>query len=206
MSAQLVLLTRPTDPVVTLDEVKAHLNVFHGDDDAMLTIYLAAAVATIDPARGGWLGRALRPQTWQLRRDGFPTCGIELPYPPLISVTSFKYDDADGDEQTLVADTDYRVIGGDGLIAGKSELAPVYGGAWPTARCDHGSVRITYQAGYPVAGGEVVDAMPEQIKAWVLLVVGSLYSQRESVATTSSGGIASLPDHIMQMLFNLRLF
>lgn len=71
------------------------------------------------PPGGGWPGRALRPQTWELRFNGFP-CGyqgsgyyrdfqradrIVLRHPPTLTVDSVKYDEGDGVETTLVEDT-----------------------------------------------------------------------------------------------------
>ena len=37
----------------------------------------------------------------EARADGFPTSYVELPYPPLRSVLSVKYDDSAGVEQTV---------------------------------------------------------------------------------------------------------
>jgi uncharacterized phiE125 gp8 family phage protein len=182
-----VLVTAPTLPVVTLEEAKRHLRVDHDDDDALISGMIAAATNHLDPAGNGWLGRALRPQTWEMRLDNFPCGPIQLPYPPLISVESVKYDDSDGVERTATFGTDYRVFqGGDW----KSRLEPVYGGSWPWARCDHETVRVRYTAGYAPADGDTPDALPATIKAAILLMVGDLYAFRETVAT---GGPAKVP-------------
>lgn len=202
MSVSPHLITPPTDDVVTLEQVKAHLNVDFTDDDSKIRLFRDAVVGQLDPAKGGWLGRALRPQQWQLRLDGFPCYEVALPFPPLISVDEFEYDDGEGVEQPLVVETGYRIIGGGGLIAGKSLLVPAYNGSWPAARCDHGSVRITFTAGYPA--GDSPDTLPAPIKAWCLLQIGTLYNNRESVVGGVS--VASLPEHILQMLAHYRIF
>ncbi len=182
-----VLITPPAVAVVTLAEAKAHLRVDHADDDALIGGMIAAATGHLDPAGGGWLGRALRPQTWELRLDFFPYGAILLPYPPLISVDSVTYDDDDGVEQELVAGTGYRVFAGG---AWNARIEPVYGGAWPSVRCDRDAVRIRYVSGYPPAGEETPDGLPAAITAAVLLMVGDLYAHRETVA---DGAPAKVP-------------
>lgn len=197
---RLVLVTAPTADVVALADVKRHLRVEHDEDDGLITLYLDAAVAMIDPAAGGWLGRALRPQTWELRLDAFPCGGIVLPHPPLIAMTSFKYDDADGVEQTLAAGTGYRVIGSGGTDP--VTLLPPWSGSWPSARATPESVRVRFQCGHAVADP---DPLPAAVRAWLLLVTGTLYAQRESI-TSAGAALAALPDHILTMLTSYRSF
>jgi uncharacterized phiE125 gp8 family phage protein len=173
-----VLITPPTADVVTLEEAKAHLRVDHADDDALIAGMIAAATSHLDPAGNGWLGRALRPQTWELRFDAFPCGPVILPYPPLISVESMKYGDGDGVERELVAGIGYRVF----ADAWRARLEPVYGGSWPRVRRDHESVRVRYVVGHAPADGEAADALPPSVKAAILLIVGDLYAFRETVA------------------------
>lgn len=190
--------------MVSVEEAKAFLRQTSDDYDDLIGAMIESAVGTLDPASNGWLGRALRPQTWELRQNQFGhynlnlaseyhfgawdwhyTNGyhqhhhrnylnsIELPYPPLISVTSIKYDDGNGDEQTLVEDTDYRVVGSN--TRQKAFVTPIYGGNWPTSvRNDDESVRIRFQAGYDqeATGG---DKLPGPIKQAVLLMVRTIY-------------------------------
>ncbi len=65
-----VVVVSPPAPLVGLDLLKQHLRVDGSDDDALITAYAAAAQGQIDgPA--GWLGRAIGPQTLELRLDRF---------------------------------------------------------------------------------------------------------------------------------------
>jgi len=189
VNGQLYLITPPTEDVVTLDEAKAFLRETTNDNDALITALIAAAVSTIDPASGGWLGRSLRPTTWELRLPSFGAhthlgfyhhyydaiahpVGLEvaLPYPPLISVDSVKYDDGDGVEQTLTVDTDYRVFGIG--AARHARVEPAYNGSWPTgARYDDEAVRIRFTTGYATAAP---DPLPGAIKQAVFLMVKAL--------------------------------
>lgn len=169
MRASRHLITAPTADVVTAAAVRTMLGITDADD--VVEALIGAVVATLDPSTGGWLGRALSPQTWELRLDRFPAAEIDLPYPPLTELTSVKYDDGAGDEQTLIEDTDYRVFGLGQF--GKASVAPVYGGAWPSARSDVEAVRIRYVCGYAAAD------MPQTIKSAIALGVKQLQSTSE---------------------------
>lgn len=167
------VVIEPPDPLVSLELAKAHLVVQHNDDDTLISAYIAAASAHID-GPGGWLGRAIGVQTLEARFDSFPCDLIPLIYPQLIVIVSVKYDDDDGVEQTVDA-ANYSLDPRGALIA--------YGEAWPSARCRAGSVRVRYRSGYvenPEAV-ELVAAVPAPITAAVLLMVGDLYANRETV-------------------------
>jgi hypothetical protein len=187
--------------------------------------FIAAAVNQLDPAGGGWLGRALRPQTWELRLSSFSqhNCfdhrygqhqAIVLPFPPLISVDSVKYDDTSGVEQTLVEGTGFRVFGLGALA--RCAIAPLYQQSWPVARSDRESVRIRFTAGYPVAVAAdpnhvppivaVPDRLPAPVLVWLKLYIGSLYENRETFIVGTREIVAQLPDHIMQMLSTYRVY
>lgn len=181
---QRYLIEAPTDDVVTLAEAKDQLRITGASQDTIIEALIQSAVDQIDPAGGGWLGRALRPQTWELRGPCFPYwyegCGYqrnpkaywtELPYPPLLTVDSVKYYDGDGVDTTLTEGVGYRVFQG-GI--GKAYIAPVYNGQWPSSvRADAESVRIRFTAGYEI--GSAGDPMPAPIKQAVILMVKSLF-------------------------------
>lgn len=63
------LVTAPTAGPVTLNEVKAHLRVVHGEDDTDIEERVASAVAHLD-GWGGALGRCIMPQTWAVDVEG----------------------------------------------------------------------------------------------------------------------------------------
>lgn len=194
MITSLHLITRPDDEVVTLVEAKAQLRETGTSNDDMIQALIDASLAQIDPAAGGWLGRAIRPQTWELRSDVF-SCyysgsgysrnfrrahELALPYPPLISVDSVKYDDGNGVEQSLAEGTGYRVFGLGSI--GKASIAPIHNGTWPSSvRCDPESVRIRFTSGYPTDFGNSppTDILPAPIKQAVLLMIKSLWGLGE---------------------------
>ena len=115
--------------------------------------------------------RSFLTQTWQMRMRSFPGWEIEVPMPPLQSVTSIAYTDTNGDAQTVDA-SDYIVdIYG---ILGRIE--PAFGETWPVARDIPNSVVVTFVAGY----GDAASDVPEDLKRAIKLLGGTMYNTRES--------------------------
>lgn len=175
-----VLIEAPEDELIALADLKKALGISGIDQDNALKFALAAAIAALDPASGGWLGRALMPQTWELQLRSFVDVrrawprqpalqAIELPYPPLLQIVSVKYLDAAGADQTLALGTGYRVIG-QGQVFGKQAIAPLYAASWPAARVDDASVRIRFTCGYD---GDA-NVMPKQLVQAICLSVRAL--------------------------------
>lgn len=192
---RVVVITPPSSPVVTVDEAKDHLNVGHDDDDALIATYLNAAIETLDgpgPEGGpeGWLGRALGEQTLEMRLHGFGSEPILLSYPPIVSLTSVKYVDRDGVEQTMDAG-DYELLG--------TELDRAYGKSWPVPRGQREAVRIQYVAGYP-------DGIPWRARAAILLMTGDLYAQRETFVTGTIATEVPMSTTVVDLLTPLRIW
>ncbi|RZJ01819.1 MAG: phage gp6-like head-tail connector protein [Brevundimonas sp.] len=158
-----VVVVTPPEPDIDLDLVKAHLRVDHADDDVLIQAFIDAACGHIDgPA--GWLGRSIWAQTLELRQDGL--CGrVRLPYGPVTAITTVKTVDTNGVEQTM-SSSDY-------LLTNGGDLVLAHGASWPSVRGDTEGVRIRYAAGFAALPGAILSA--------VLLMVGDLYSNRETV-------------------------
>lgn len=102
MQSSLRRTSAPSSSPVSLDEVKRALDL--GDDtgsDIELQELITVAVEMVEKD----CQRALQSQTWKLFLDGFPEA-IELRMPPVTAVSSVKYTDTNGDEQTVSA-SDY---------------------------------------------------------------------------------------------------
>lgn len=169
----LTIKTAPAVEPITLTEAKAHLRRDDTADDTLITSLIEAVREHADGA-AGWLGRAIITQTWTLKLDAFSD-QITIPLPPLQSVTSVKYIDTDGTEQTLASSV-YQVVSGE-----PARLVLAYGQSWPSTRTEPDAVRIEFVAGYGVAV-----AVPETIKAALLLHLGTLYRDRESTGNAQS--------------------
>lgn len=112
-------------------------------------------------------------QTWELILDMWP-CGdiIEIPKPPLQSVTSIKHKDTAGVESTWAA-TNY-IVDPDSFVG---RVALAYGCAWPTTTLyPIAGIRIRFVAGY----GITADSVPVRVKQAMLLLIGHLYEYREA--------------------------
>jgi uncharacterized phiE125 gp8 family phage protein len=152
-----------TEPV-TSAEAKLHLRVDGTDDDTLIAVLITAA----REAAEHYTGRALAPQTLEAALDCFPDSegeAIELPMPPVASITHIKYTDTAGVEQTI--DTgDYALS----LYGDSRRVAPTYGNYWPSTQDIPDAVRVRYVTGYTTC--------PKAAKQAILLIVGHLYENR----------------------------
>lgn len=169
----LTLKTAPGAEPVTLAEAKLHCKADGTDDDTLITALIVAARQQAEQRTG----RALVTQQWEQTLDRFPLDSIDLSYPKLVSVESVTYLDANGARQTL-ANTEYQVVT-DELVG---RILPAYGKSWPSCRVQPGSVAINYTCGYGAAA-----AVPQGIKTWMLLAVGTWYARREGVVDAQVG-------------------
>lgn len=186
------LITAPAAEPVTLSEAKAHLRVDHTEEDALISALIQASRIYCEQ----FTARAFITQTWELVLDTFPTSEIQIPLPPLQSVTSVKYDGGDGVEVTLATDQ-YEVD----TVNQPGWIVPVTTG-WPTSVWEGiNSVRVRYVAGYDPGTDSPIDLaanVPQSLKAAMLLYIGQLYDQREDIVVGTvvnrvpTGGIEHL--------------
>lgn len=186
---QYTLTTAPTVEPITTAEAKAHLRVTVSDDDTYIDSLIKAARHHIETAI---LNRALVAQTWTLYLDAFPInddAVIELPIPPLISVTSVQYYD-DNDVLQTWSSAEYTVD----TDSMKGRIYPGRTYSYPVARDYPKSVVITYQAGYEDSGAspqDLADNIPEPIKQALLIMVAHWYEHREPVIVGTN--VAEVP-------------
>ena len=178
---RLLLTTAPAEEPIPLEEAKLHLKVDADEttEDALIAGWITSARREAERLTG----RALVAQTWEAKMDEFPNADeIVLPITPLVSVTSIKDIDPDGTLQTL-SSTTYTVDTSG--VQGRVYLQ--YGESWPSIRIEPNAVRVVFVAGYGDAS-----QVPEDLRSWMLLKIGSLHAHREGVFV---GTIATrLPD------------
>jgi uncharacterized phiE125 gp8 family phage protein len=167
---KLVIATAATSEPVTVADAADHLRVDFSDDDALIASQLQAAREYAET----FTRRAFITRTYDLWFDEWPSFPLLLPHPPLQSVTSIKYYDEDDTEATWAA-TNYLVdaYSTPGRIVEKSDADSVS----VTLR-EANAVKVTFVAGYGSAS-----AVPEQLKAAMLLMTGDLYEHRENTIT-----------------------
>jgi uncharacterized phiE125 gp8 family phage protein len=169
------LITAPARYPVTLIEAKEHLRVDDNNSDAYIDSLIEAATAMLD-GRDGILGRCLVQQTWELRLPDWQQA-IEIPLPPLVSVSSVKYLDTGGVEQTL--STSYYDVIDQGF--GMSVIQPAYGQSYPSVRSQPNAIRIRYVAGYAsVSNGGLTGTIPRPIIQNILNRIGDMYENRQN--------------------------
>lgn len=168
----LKLVTAPAVEPVSLAEAKLHLRVDSTDEDALISSLITAARQHAEHVTR----RAFITQTWEVQMDGWPDGDtIEVPLPPLQSVTSVSYYDAGGTEYTMPS-TDYIVD----TKSAPGRIVLAYGKSWPsTTLRPAAGVVVRFVGGYGSAASDV----PAAIKAAMLLHIGALYEHREAVIT-----------------------
>lgn len=176
----LVLKTAPVAEPVTLAEARDHLRLTDTNlDTNVVTPLIVAARVKSEKITA----RQFVTATWTYTLDKFPSNShdrvanvIDLPLPPLASVSSLKYWDVDGNEQTLVKDTDYVVK--TGSIIGR--VSPDVDQSWPATQRRLEAVTIEFVAGYGAAS-----AVPEPIKAAIKLYVESWMDAKTELEETA---------------------
>lgn len=213
--AALAVITPPAT-ILQAAEIISALDLDAATDAGLLSALAAAAQSALDGATGD-LGRAIGPQTLELRLDDWwhhwrghhfaPVTGvghvgsidglsyhsghgIKLPYPPYISMVSITYLDENGAGQTLDP-ARYQVIGAG---EGPSEVIPAYLTTWPAVQGSPECIKIRYLAGYEIC--------PPILRQAMLLMVRSMFntSQRDmAIRSETVDGVGSVTyDHMAE--------
>ncbi len=190
---------RPTDPLVTLDELRLQARVlfpgeddpFEGAEDGLLQMLIDSAIDELD-APNGELGRSFMTREYRLLIDSIPETRIMIPHPPIVSIDEIKYIDASGDEQEIaLAD-----IHSD--IASPDVFGSIWhSNHWPSMDDRPGRMWIDYTAGYDNAAN-----VPAVIRHAVLVKAATKYKDRESTVVGTS---IATHEHIARMLDNYKI-
>jgi uncharacterized phiE125 gp8 family phage protein len=182
---RLALYTAPTAGLlaVSVAEMKDHLRLDTDDDDATVELCIRAATQKLE----GEIGKQLLQATYDYYLDEFPESDddiIELPRPPLSSVTHVKYVNASGVETTMSSTTDYEVITTVAAdpFGGYGHVRLRYNQCWPTTRDERDAVRIRFVAGYDNAG-----KIPDLARAAIKLQGTLFYEERSPIYITRAG-------------------
>lgn len=187
----LTLSVAPTEQPVALGEVRSHSRILTTAEDSDLEAYLKAATDQAQVI----LRRQLCAATYVLKLDSFCDRNysdgwmIELPLPPLVSVTSITYIDSAGATQTLA--TDRYIVG---ISTEPGRITPAVNYTWPETQSGRmESVSITYVAGYGTAA-----QVPWGIKVAIMQMAATWFENREAVAIGTT--VATVPNAAQRLL------
>lgn len=159
----LTLIDPPTAEPVTLAELKEHLKLSGGAEDALLEGLLVAARRMIE-ARAGL---AVMRQTWRLALDEAPQEALILPLAPVLSVDAVGA--ARGGLVEALPEAAYETQAGPvGRVRIKQPLA---------ADRTLGGVVIVFTAGWPDAA-----SVPYELKLAIRIAAAHAYEHREAEA------------------------
>jgi len=178
-----VQITKPSEDVVSLEDVKNFLRIDFNDDD----LFLISQIKMATNAAEKYLNSALVTRTLELSLDRLPEYEqnlreglwtgpymsfvkeyIDLPFSPVVSVTSIKTFN-DNDDETTVPQSYY-------ILDNYRKPARVVlrnGQTWPDATREVNSLIIRYEAGYGNAS-----VVPEPIRLAILQMISYMYEHR----------------------------
>lgn len=181
--------TRPPFYPLTLEEAKLHLRVDGTEEDEQILSYIFAATEYVQTGSNRQLIQATyvytlpsieiegaRQRSWvpgyEWLLNAITLSGsratIPLPKPPLVSVASVEYYDADDELQEL-DEASYRVLPDDtqpGLLV----ITDI-----PSMALREDALKITYVAGYGYQ-----EDVPESLKVAIRMLIGEFYRRREA--------------------------
>lgn len=174
--------TPPSAEPVSLEQARLHLKLTDDDptdEDSLIEgVWIPAARRHAEMLTR----RSFVTQGWRQRLDCFPV-GIKLEMGQVRRIDSLVYRDMAGATQTIswAEPVNGMQRSSDGTLVANldsevAEVYPAFGCTWPISLPEPGAIAVDYTAGYGAA-----DAVPEGIKAWILLRVGLFDQNREEV-------------------------
>jgi uncharacterized phiE125 gp8 family phage protein len=152
------------EPLLFAD-MQAQCRIDSSDEDSLVESYIKAARVRVEDITS----RKLITQTWDVYYDSFND-PLLLPFAPLGTITSVKYQDSNNTQQTLAA-TVYEA----GERNGRPVIRLKYDQEWPTTLGHSDDVVIRASFGYGAAGSSV-PAPLLQVLRWY---AGYLFLNRE---------------------------
>ncbi len=151
----LIQIVAPTAEPVTVQEVRDAAKI----DDASFDASIAIIIPALRSQAEARTGRRMITQTVELVLDAFPAVDIDLQLPNVQSITSLKYLDTAGVEQTLASNL-YSLDSS----STPNWLMPAYGTTWPATLDASNAVRVRFVAGY----GDAAANVPQDIRLWII--------------------------------------
>ena len=187
------VITAPAASPISLADMKIYLRVDTTDDDALIQDFIDAATTTVKQ----YIRRSLISETLEFTMDGFGinetyaderlvrlgagvhtisypyvlgrTNEVDIPFPPIQSITSVKTFDRSNNESTFDS-SNYELDEQGGRVYLNE------GETWPSDLRAREGVKIRYVSGY----GDAATDIPDPIIQAIRLYVGKMYDCREA--------------------------
>lgn len=150
-------ITQPAELAVSMEAARTAARVDGPALDSEIIMVVKSATARAEHITG----RAFIQRQYRVSLDAFPAA-VKLEYPPIVSVESVRFLDADRVMQTLDPQ-DYDVD----LVSEPGWVVPADGRAWPTSATHINAVSVDYTSGYGLTEASVPDCVKEFILASV---------------------------------------
>lgn len=183
-----VVIIPPSQPPVSLTDMKLHLRVDQSDDESMITALTTAATQYVEQITN----LALVDQTLELRMSGYPVSRVVQLRGPYLSLLSYKYTDEAGDLQNIDADS-YVIESSLKNVAPR--IVPAYNVTWPYSIPVSDSLRIQWRAGFVDLTGSPTEDMtkiPGPLLSAVKLHVEAHYDRDERTFSMLMKAVDSL--------------
>ena len=164
------VITAPTYEPISAADVAEYIRV---DDLAQDELLLEGMITAARQYLEQYLSRPIATQTLEEALTGWAN-PIVLDS-SLQSVTSIKYLDLNGVEQTL-ASNQYLVD----TYSEPAQITPAYNVEYPELYAVPNNVKIRYVAGYTSGGSPDLNPMPKPLRFAMMLIIGDLYANREA--------------------------
>lgn len=182
------VITAPTYEPISVADVAEYLRV---DDLAADQDLLESLITAAREYLEQHLNRPLATQTLEEALTGWKD-PIVLDS-SLQSVTSIKYIDVNGAEQTL-ASNQYLVD----TYAEPAQITPAYNVTYPELYDVPNNVKVRYVAGYTSGGSPDTNPLPKPIRFAMMLVIGDLYANREAAVTGTTYTVNPTVQNLLQ--------
>lgn len=161
--------------IITLDQLKEHLQITYEDDDIYLTDLITACRAAMEK----YCNISLVEKAVTILADLY--CELELPYGPVDTITSAALKVGPNDYSDQVFGTGYEI---DGITNGFQLFKPLITGRW----------KIEYSAGYPE------DKIPKDLILDLKRICGYCYEHKGDEALSSLQGGQQRPKGLDEAL------
>lgn len=164
------IITAPSFEPLSVADVSEYLRL---DDSPTDTLLISSLITAARQHLENYLNRYIAEQTVELALTGWKD-KIDLSA-PVQSVTSVKYLDENGVEQTLNPNQ-YLVD----TYSEPAAIYPAHDVTYPNLYDQENNVKIRYVVGFTSGGSPDTNPLPDPLKFAMMLIIGDLYANREA--------------------------